>query len=686
MASDLLRQRRALEAHVGEGGAPVQRDAARVLEPPAAAHAQLGAPGELRVLRARATARARPGRARPRGRSAPRGSAKRLTASCARSGCPATRARRSSTADLVGDEARGEGEPVHARRGARVAERAVRHGERAGERGERARGRCARRRAGRRPRARRRGCRSGRARRPRPGSRARRPGPGPRPSRAGRAWPAGPGPRPCPRASRRARPKPSASRSSSSVRFAPSKRPSCSTVQTSFASDWFELGGPARRERPERDAREARAALRGEARAARRPTARAACRGRGRCAASRPGRPPATRPRGRRTSAPRGPWAGRGRRRPGGRRGGEQAVEVRGAVRPQHQVQGRLLEREAAHHEAPRRAAGARRGPGRASPPSRPRPGRSRPARPARSRGPRAAPAATGAPTRRRGAPRAAASSPAAPRTSASTRSCGSSTASAIQAAATRTATTASTMPNTRIAARAKAERAFMDGSPRRVERGPGRGPRGSGVLGVRCRADYTMRRPRRGAPRPARVEPARARAEEDSPGTRRRSPACAHRRARSRCCSRWRCFPPRAAAPARASTEEFSSFDVERPEEDDESVLDHLLARPPAEWRDEWERAPQAFRTSQGCFTSGQWYTDNAAQARVPARPPRALRPAARPGRERPGRLREPRPVVPVPAARGHAGRDVPALLRQVAPGLRAHAGSWAPTPPAIS
>jgi len=64
-------------------------------------------------------------------------------------------------------------------------------------------------------------------------------------------------------------------------------------------------------------------------------------------------------------------------------------------------------------------------------------------------------------------------------------------------------------------------------------------------------------------------------------------------------------------AAPGRASTEEFSSFDVERPEEDDESALDHLLARPPDEWRDEWDRAPQAFRTSQGCFTSGQWYTD---------------------------------------------------------------------------
>jgi len=63
---------------------------------------------------------------------------------------------------------------------------------------------------------------------------------------------------------------------------------------------------------------------------------------------------------------------------------------------------------------------------------------------------------------------------------------------------------------------------------------------------------------------------------------------------------------------PAVASTEEFSTFDVVRPEEDDESVLDHLLVRPPEAWQEEWERAPQAFRTSQGCFTSGQWYTRN--------------------------------------------------------------------------
>jgi hypothetical protein len=70
--------------------------------------------------------------------------------------------------------------------------------------------------------------------------------------------------------------------------------------------------------------------------------------------------------------------------------------------------------------------------------------------------------------------------------------------------------------------------------------------------------------------------------------------------------------LPVTCVAPVRASTEEFLNFDVERPEEDDESVIDLLLARPPAEWRDGWDRAPQAFRSSQGCFTSGQWYVDN--------------------------------------------------------------------------
>ena len=58
----------------------------------------------------------------------------------------------------------------------------------------------------------------------------------------------------------------------------------------------------------------------------------------------------------------------------------------------------------------------------------------------------------------------------------------------------------------------------------------------------------------------------------------------------------------------ARAGTEEFSTFDVEQQEEDDESLLDHLLSRPPRAWRAEWEHAAQGFRTEQGCLTSGQW------------------------------------------------------------------------------
>jgi len=56
---------------------------------------------------------------------------------------------------------------------------------------------------------------------------------------------------------------------------------------------------------------------------------------------------------------------------------------------------------------------------------------------------------------------------------------------------------------------------------------------------------------------------------------------------------------------------EEWSTFNVERPEEDDESVLDHFLTRTPREWRDEWEHAPNVVRTSQGCLTSGQWFID---------------------------------------------------------------------------
>lgn len=65
-------------------------------------------------------------------------------------------------------------------------------------------------------------------------------------------------------------------------------------------------------------------------------------------------------------------------------------------------------------------------------------------------------------------------------------------------------------------------------------------------------------------------------------------------------------------ASPARAGTEEWSTFGVFAQEEDDESLLDHLLTRPPEAWRDEWERSPQALRTSQGCLTSGQWLVAN--------------------------------------------------------------------------
>jgi len=70
---------------------------------------------------------------------------------------------------------------------------------------------------------------------------------------------------------------------------------------------------------------------------------------------------------------------------------------------------------------------------------------------------------------------------------------------------------------------------------------------------------------------------------------------------------------------PARASYEEFASLDVARAEEDDENLLDHVLVRPPEEWRDEWEHASGGFRSSQGCFTSGQWFLDNLLRVRVP-------------------------------------------------------------------
>jgi len=71
-------------------------------------------------------------------------------------------------------------------------------------------------------------------------------------------------------------------------------------------------------------------------------------------------------------------------------------------------------------------------------------------------------------------------------------------------------------------------------------------------------------------------------------------------------------------ARDAQAATEEFSTFDVARLDEDDESLLDHLLLRAPRAWRDEWERAPQALRTTQGCLTSGQWFIRTDARFRT--------------------------------------------------------------------
>lgn len=66
------------------------------------------------------------------------------------------------------------------------------------------------------------------------------------------------------------------------------------------------------------------------------------------------------------------------------------------------------------------------------------------------------------------------------------------------------------------------------------------------------------------------------------------------------------------APRPARASTEEFSTFHTVTQEEDDESAIDHLLTAPPDGWRDDWEHSTNAFRTAQGCLTSGQWFIDS--------------------------------------------------------------------------
>ncbi len=72
------------------------------------------------------------------------------------------------------------------------------------------------------------------------------------------------------------------------------------------------------------------------------------------------------------------------------------------------------------------------------------------------------------------------------------------------------------------------------------------------------------------------------------------------------------------AATPARAGLEEFSTFSVEAQERDDESLIDHLLARFPRAWRGEWEHTPLALRSAQGCLTSGEWFNETELKART--------------------------------------------------------------------
>jgi hypothetical protein len=71
-------------------------------------------------------------------------------------------------------------------------------------------------------------------------------------------------------------------------------------------------------------------------------------------------------------------------------------------------------------------------------------------------------------------------------------------------------------------------------------------------------------------------------------------------------------------APAARASVEEFSTYHVAVIESDDENFFDHWLVRTPLRWEDEYRAAPNAFRTSQGCYTAGQWYQGTDFKARA--------------------------------------------------------------------
>lgn len=71
-------------------------------------------------------------------------------------------------------------------------------------------------------------------------------------------------------------------------------------------------------------------------------------------------------------------------------------------------------------------------------------------------------------------------------------------------------------------------------------------------------------------------------------------------------------------AAPARATVEEFSTYDLLAMEGDDENFLDRWLTRVPNAWQHEFAASPNAFRTSEGCYTSGQWYMRHDLKARA--------------------------------------------------------------------
>lgn len=72
-------------------------------------------------------------------------------------------------------------------------------------------------------------------------------------------------------------------------------------------------------------------------------------------------------------------------------------------------------------------------------------------------------------------------------------------------------------------------------------------------------------------------------------------------------------------ARPARATVDEFSTFDALAPEQDIKNMFDYYLARPPEAWREEWEDSLGGVRTNEGCMTSGIWYQTNEFKTRAP-------------------------------------------------------------------